>query len=113
MKIYHNSIIVAILKRFIPYKGSDFLNRLIGIDLQDSRNGEINVYPVYRSWRFRKTPKGLLIEIPIWRRQWVILISKGRIYHQFVEESQLHLSDVGTAGLNKNNDPKGEKHVRL
>ena len=44
MKIYHNSSIVAVLKRFIPHKGGDYLNHLVGIDLQE--------YPDARSMSF-------------------------------------------------------------
>jgi hypothetical protein len=95
MKIYHNARIVAVLKRFIPKKGGDWLNRLVGIDLEESRQGDIHVFPVYRSWRFRHMPEGLFFETPLLRKQLVILIGKGGCHFDLVPESQLHLSDVG------------------
>lgn len=109
MKIYHNSRIVTVLKRFIPHRGGDFLNHLVGINLQENHGGEIDVYPVYRAMRFRKVPDGLFIEIPFWKRQLVLLISKEGIYHELVTESQLHLSDTGK----DNSNPKGGPDVRL
>ena len=113
MKIYHNSNIVAVLKRFIPQKGGDFLNRLVGINLQEYPGGEINVFPVYRALRFRKFPDGRLIEIPFRKKQLVILISKDGIFHEFVAESQLHLSDVGKPYSDKDTHPKGGSNVHL
>lgn len=113
MKIYHNSSIVAVLKRFIPHKGGDYLNHLVGIDLQEYPDGEINVFPVYRALRFRKVPDGRLVEIPFRKKQLVILISKDGIYHEFVAESQLHLSDVGKAHSDKEQQQEGGPDVRL
>jgi len=113
MKIYHNSTIVAVLKRFIPHKGGDYLNHLVWIDLQEYPDGEINVFPVYRALRFRKIPDGRLIEIPFRKKQLVILISKDGIYHEFVAESQLHLSDVGNGKSDRCTHPEGGSDVRL
>ena len=95
MKIYHNSRIIAVLRRFILNIGGDWLNRLVGINLQEDTHGDINVYPVYRSFRIRKLDRGLLVEIPWYQKQLIILLGFEGIHFTLVEASQLRLSGGG------------------
>ena len=102
MKIYHNSRFVAALKRFIPHRKGAWLNRLIGIDLQEDHQGDINIFPVYRSFQIRRFEEGVIVEVPIFSKQLLILIDKKGIHCKFIEASQLQLSDVEMIQEEKN-----------
>ena len=102
MKIYHNSRFVAALKQFIPHRKGAWLNRLIGIDLQENHQGDINVHPVYRSFQIRRFEEGVIVEVPIFNTQLLILIDEKRIHCKFINASQLQFSDVEMIQEEKN-----------
>ena len=96
MKIYHNSKFLGILKRFIPHRKGDWLNRLIGINLQEDHQGDINVYPVYRSLQIRRDQKGVFVQIPVFNKHFIVLFDASGVHGRIIEISQLQLSDAGT-----------------
>ncbi len=104
MKIYHNARLVAALKRFIPHRNGDWLNRLIGINLEEDQQGDINVYPVYRSLQVRRFKEGVLIQTPLFNMQLLILIDRSGIHCKFLEASELSHSDVGITEQKQENN---------
>jgi len=102
MNIYHNSRFVAALKWFIPHRNGAWLNRLIGIDLQEDHQGDINIFPVYRSFQIRRFEEGVIIEVPIFNKQLLILIDEKGIHCKLIETSQLKLPDIEMIQEQKN-----------
>jgi len=79
MKIYHNSQYKSRLRWFVFKNKGDWLNFLIGINLEEDEHGDIHIYPVYRGVRFVRMPDCQLIEIPLFQKGLLIILEKWRL----------------------------------
>lgn len=95
MKIYHNSQLTSKLRGFVFKNQGDWINLLIGINLQEDEQGNIHVYPVYRGIRFISLSDCQVIEIPLFQKSLVIALEKWRLRVMMLKASDLVDSDVG------------------
>lgn len=97
MKIFHNSQYLSKLRPFVLKNKENFLNFLIGINLDEDENGDIHLYPVYRCLRIFKLNEALLIEIPLFKKGLLVVLEKYHIKILLLSASNLEFTG------NKNN----------
>jgi hypothetical protein len=97
MKIFHNTQLMARLRRFQLRQGNNFLCRLIGISLEEDGQGTIDVYPVYRTIGIHRHSGQIIISFPWFKKEILVSFSCRGIEVVAVPSEQLELqhSDAG------------------